>query len=129
VTSVAWSPDGTRLATGSGDGMARVWDARPVDTCDPWAEDEARRRAWAPDWHAEDAAAAEKAGDWFAADFHLGRLLLLRPGDPALWRRRAEALRHLSQPDLAALHDGCARLVGWVNAFRPSPPPAGSGGP
>ena len=27
VISVSWSPDGTRLATGSGDGTAKVWDA------------------------------------------------------------------------------------------------------
>jgi hypothetical protein len=44
----------------------------------------------------------------------------------ALWRRRAEALRHLDRPDLAALHDGCAGLLGWVNAFRPTPSPAAS---
>jgi hypothetical protein len=99
-------------------------DGRPAGSYAPGAEDEARRKAWNFDWHAEDAAAAEGADDWFAADFHLGRLLRLRPADPALWRRRAEALRHLGQPDLADLHDGCARLLGWVNAFRPSPPPA-----
>jgi hypothetical protein len=123
VTSVCWSPDGTRLATASFDGTARVWDGRAGRLApkgfDPWAEDEARRRAWAPDWHLADAAGAVVAGDWFAADFHLGRLLLLRPADPALWRRRADALRHLGKPDLALLHDGCAWLLGWANTLRP----------
>ena len=28
VTSVAFSPDGTRIVTGSGDQTAKVWDAR-----------------------------------------------------------------------------------------------------
>ena len=28
VTSVAFSPDGTRIVTGSGDNTAKVWDAR-----------------------------------------------------------------------------------------------------
>ncbi len=30
VHSVAWSPDGTRLVSGSGDGTVRVWDALPA---------------------------------------------------------------------------------------------------
>jgi WD40 repeat protein len=28
VYSVAWTPDGSRLVTASGDGTARVWDSR-----------------------------------------------------------------------------------------------------
>jgi WD40 repeat protein len=118
------SPDGRFEALAVGQLIWLLPRKRDTGGYDPWAEDEARRRAWAPAWHAEDAEAARRADDWFATAFHLGRLLLLRPGDPALWRRRAEALRRLGQPDLAALHDGCARLLGRADAFRPSPPPA-----
>ena len=32
VTAVAWSPDSTRILTGSDDGAARVWDARTGET-------------------------------------------------------------------------------------------------
>jgi WD40 repeat protein len=28
VLGVAWSPDGTRIVTGGGDGTARVWQGR-----------------------------------------------------------------------------------------------------
>jgi WD40 repeat protein len=99
VLGVAFSPDGGRLVTASADGTARVWDARTgkvaAGSYDLWAEDEARRRAWAADWHADDAEAAAKAGDGFALAFHVGWLRRLEPASPAQRLRRGLALLRL----------------------------------
>jgi WD40 repeat protein len=113
VTAAAWSPDGLLLATGSREGLARVWDARTGQEAsggyDPWAEDEARRRAWAVDRHAGDAEAAAEAADRFAAAFHAERLRRLAPADGRQRARRglallrlgyrAEGLADLAHPD------------------------------
>jgi tetratricopeptide (TPR) repeat protein len=67
-----------------------------------WPPDRAeleRRQALAhPDqgWHVEKAASAEREGRWFAAAFHLGRLLHAGP-DVALRCRRARAYLALSR--------------------------------
>jgi WD40 repeat protein/tetratricopeptide (TPR) repeat protein len=53
----------------------------PAGAYNPWAQDFQRRAALAPDWHAQDAAAAEQQGDYFAAAFHRRRLAELRPRD------------------------------------------------
>jgi WD40 repeat protein/Flp pilus assembly protein TadD len=44
-----------------------------------------------PFWHADAARTAEANKQWFAAGFHLGRLLLKSPGDVELLCRRARA--------------------------------------
>jgi WD40 repeat protein/tRNA A-37 threonylcarbamoyl transferase component Bud32 len=80
VLSVSYSSDGTRLASASANGTIKVWDARSGGY-DAWAEDLERRTAFAPAWHAEDAAAAEAKGDWFAVAFHRRWLTQLRPGE------------------------------------------------
>jgi WD40 repeat protein len=68
------SPDGTTVAIPDGN-VVRLWSRRPPSGgFDPWAEDRQRRRVHAPAWHAQEAAAAEKAGDTFAAAFHRHRL-------------------------------------------------------
>jgi tetratricopeptide (TPR) repeat protein len=113
VGAVCWSPDGARLATASWDNTARVWDAGGSEA---WAEDEARRRAWAVDWHLDDAEAAlRQSGDTFAADFHLGRLRELPATHPAQRLRRGflclrlghrtEGLADLAHPDVAPSAD------------------------
>jgi tetratricopeptide (TPR) repeat protein len=132
VDSVAFSPDGKRVVTGSGYG-ARVWDvwdpipsarfevqvqvrtARKIDvngTAQPLSNEEWRaarqellthEAGWLNElreqsaretltWHTQQAAQAERGQQWFAAAFHLNRLIQQRPGDADLLYRRATVL-------------------------------------
>ena len=109
--SEAVSPDGRWNAFAIGNNVFLQPLKRPAGAFDPWAEDAARRKAMAPTWHAEDAAAAEKAGDAFAAAFHLVRLLWLQPFDESLHDRRAAALDRLGRPDDAGWHRAAALVL------------------
>ena len=64
-----------------------------------------------PFWHQEQAAEAEKKHEWFAAAFHLGRLVSTRPWDADLHARRAYALTCLGKTEPAAFHYGQAILL------------------
>jgi tetratricopeptide (TPR) repeat protein len=101
------SPDGRRFALIEGN-VIRVY--RLVLT----AEELAEARRWVePDfgWHAAEARSSEAAGQWFAAAFHLDRLLPSRPWDADLHTRRAYALARLGRPQAAAIHDLHALLL------------------
>jgi WD40 repeat protein/tRNA A-37 threonylcarbamoyl transferase component Bud32 len=75
------SPDGKTVAVPEGN-LVCLWQRPPSPFgYDPWPEDFDRRTALAPAWHAEDAAAAERRGDWFAAAFHWRQRTRLRPDD------------------------------------------------
>jgi WD40 repeat protein len=70
VSSAAWSADGQRLAATFGK-RVKSWDATEQSV-------EARRRATegsAQSWHKSEAAWARARGDWYAADYHLSRLI------------------------------------------------------
>jgi WD40 repeat protein/tetratricopeptide (TPR) repeat protein len=67
-------------------------------------------------WHRHELAASESEDKWFAAAFHLDRLVALSPADPDLYRRRGLARARLgsaegSDADFAAA-DRLARLDG-----------------
>ena len=67
-------------------------------------------------WLQRQAADAEKAGQWFAAAFHLSRLIDAEPADASLFLRRGLAYAHLGR-----WADAGADLL-WAAAL---PPPAG----
>jgi WD40 repeat protein/tetratricopeptide (TPR) repeat protein len=99
--SLAFTPDGKVLVCGGGNGEVYLWDARKASGRD-WAfvpdprslEQELAR-------HRREAGEAEKAGLWFAAAWHLDRLLRLEPDSAPLLARRARALVELGQAERA----------------------------
>jgi hypothetical protein len=86
---LARSPEGSRLALMNGNTVVLI-DTALHARQNLWPlPDAAERRRY----HTQKAALAEKEEQWFAASFHLGRLLLDTPDDVELKRRRDEALR------------------------------------
>ena len=71
--------------------IVEVTDSRLVDPkANHWPLPDAAERKR---YHGEQAALAEKEKQWFAAAFHLGRLLFDAPDDADLKRRREQALK------------------------------------
>jgi Flp pilus assembly protein TadD len=60
-------------------------------------------------WHREEAASSERAGQWFAAVFHLNRLLEAEPADALLHLRRGYALGRSGDREEARRELGRAR--------------------
>jgi Flp pilus assembly protein TadD/uncharacterized protein with WD repeat len=105
----AVSPDGAYLAVAVGADIRLIPLKKEAGGYDPWAEDEERRRALAPGWHAEDAERAEKANDWFAAVFHRSRLCEIQPHDDSTWTKLEQACR--KRGNLQPLQAVCDRLL------------------
>jgi Flp pilus assembly protein TadD/outer membrane protein assembly factor BamB len=100
--ALVFSPDGSRIAVESvpsahgGDGVVRVWTA-PQDVAAWQAE---RRQGLAdgvPAWHRARANESLSAGQWFAAAFHLGRLIEAGPVNGRLHFLRGTALAQLAR--------------------------------
>jgi Flp pilus assembly protein TadD len=63
-------------------------------------------------WHRREAIEAELAGRWFAAAWHLTRLIETTPDDGQLWTDRGQAHAQLEQWDKASLDFGKACQLG-----------------
>src|SRR5262249_42317398 len=89
--TLALSRDGQLLATGNGDGSVYLWDIRTdpeqrwVFVPDPASPERELAR------HRREAEEAEKAGQWFAAAWHLDWLLRQEPDSASLRARRDRA--------------------------------------
>jgi hypothetical protein len=91
VYDVAFSPDGSKLVVAGTSGI-KVFDAAPK------GNDSAEARLaqiCAPEqlltWHRREAEASERDRQWFAAVFHLSRLIDIQPGNGRWYARRGFA--------------------------------------
>jgi WD40 repeat protein/serine/threonine protein kinase len=94
---VTFSADGHRLVSGSGREL-KVWEAEELTPPDP---NRARQLALA--WHQREAPDSATAGQWFAAVFHLTRLIDAQQDVADLHVRLACAYAELGQEDKAVL--------------------------
>jgi WD40 repeat protein/tRNA A-37 threonylcarbamoyl transferase component Bud32 len=94
VHAVSYSPDGHWIASGSIDEL-KLWDGTPVTPM--WREERASLadERWLL-WQLQEAADCLRWGQWFAAVWHLERLVARNPDDAALAARLTTARRRLA---------------------------------
>jgi WD40 repeat protein len=83
VMSVAWSPDGTRLASGGGSrggGELIIWDAQSGERLQAWSEPNAivDTLAWSPNGAVLISGGSDGSVRWWDAQY--GKCLVLRQG-------------------------------------------------
>jgi WD40 repeat protein/tetratricopeptide (TPR) repeat protein len=113
VSAVAFRPDGDLLATGSEDGLVRLWDGE-ARTPDVQRGRLRQVRERAVDWHRGEVMRARTA---FAARFHAFRAVTLRPGDGEL--------RALQGAVLARTGDRAGAAEAYREAVARAPKEAG----
>ncbi|HKB42047.1 MAG TPA: WD40 repeat domain-containing protein, partial [Gemmataceae bacterium] len=91
-----FSPDGARLAAWRTEGVVRLWTAPQASAA--W---QAERRQALVDtlltWHQSRAKESEQTGEWYAAAFHLARLIEAEPDSGLHHYHRGMALAHLAR--------------------------------
>ena len=93
--TLAWSPDGRRLAASNWDGSVAVWDGTDLKAKTDSGPLERVPQPRVYGWHLDQAEAALRAGQPLAAAFHLKRVRGSEPPDLASRRRRGRLLvRH-----------------------------------
>jgi WD40 repeat protein/tRNA A-37 threonylcarbamoyl transferase component Bud32 len=118
--NVAYSPDGHCIATISEeDETVKLWDATPVT---PQLQRERLAlvdQRW-PVWAKQEAEECERKQQWFAAAWHLGRLIAASPRDGLLHARRGPALANLGRWAEAVESQGQAIAYGAATRGYPS---------
>jgi tetratricopeptide (TPR) repeat protein len=105
-SSAAWSADGRRLAAAFGI-WVKIWDATERSLEERRRDTEGSVLAW----HQREADSAEERSDWFAAAYHLGKLINAEWLNADLYARRAEARARLAEANRGRWEDAAADMA------------------